>query len=103
MLRSVVSSNPYTDTSLGERRQALHVPRTAMDWVGFLDEGENFISTVPIALDGSCSGIQHYAALLRDEATGARVNILPSDEPADVYGDVAEPRPANGAGRFFKP
>jgi DNA-directed RNA polymerase len=88
-LRSVVSS-PYTDRAWANADKPFMFLRTAMDWVGFLDEGENFISSVPVALDGSCSGIQHYAALLRDEATGARVNILPSDAPADVYGDVAE-------------
>lgn len=64
--------------------------RTAMDWVGFLDEGENFVSHVPIALDGSCSGIQHYAAILRDAEVGARVNLVTHDKPADVYGDVAQ-------------
>jgi DNA-directed RNA polymerase len=88
LLRSVVSA-PCSDRAWANADKPFMFLRTAMDWVGFLDEGENFISSVPIALDGSCSGIQHYAALLRDEATGVRVNILPSDAPADVYGDVA--------------
>lgn len=64
--------------------------RTAIDWVGFLDEGDTFVSHVPIALDGSCSGVQHYAAILRDEATGARVNLIPTEEPGDIYGDVGD-------------
>jgi DNA-directed RNA polymerase len=88
-LRSVVDA-PLTHTGWANADKPFMFLRTAMDWVGFLDEGENFISCVPIALDGSCSGIQHYAALLRDEATGTRVNIIPSDAPADVYGDVAD-------------
>lgn len=89
MLRSVV------DDPLGDRRwQDADKPfmflRTAMDWVGFLDYGEAFISQVPVALDGSCSGIQHYSANLRDEVGGASVNLIPTDEPADVYTEVAE-------------
>lgn len=36
-------------------------------------------------MDGSCNGLQHYAALGRDEAGGAAVNLLPSDAPQDVY------------------
>lgn len=43
---------------------------------------------VPVMLDGSCSGIQHYAALLRDEVSGAAVNLVPSDKPGDLYADV---------------
>lgn len=44
---------------------------------------------VPVMLDGSCSGIQHYAALLRDSSAGAAVNLVPSDKPGDLYEDVA--------------
>ncbi|SKA17445.1 DNA-directed RNA polymerase [Enhydrobacter aerosaccus] len=45
---------------------------------------------VPVMLDGSCSGIQHYSALMRDEKTGAAVNLVPGDHPRDLYGNVAE-------------
>lgn len=44
---------------------------------------------VPVMLDGTCSGIQHYAALLRDEVSGAAVNLVPGDKPGDLYADVA--------------
>ena len=45
---------------------------------------------MPIALDGTCNGLQHYAAMLRDEVGGKAVNLVPSDKPSDVYGDVAK-------------
>ena len=42
------------------------------------------------AQDGSCNGLQHYAALGRD-AKGARaVNIADVDRPQDVYSGIAE-------------
>jgi DNA-directed RNA polymerase len=44
---------------------------------------------VPVMLDGSCSGIQHYAALLRDEVAGKEVNLVPGDRPGDLYATVA--------------
>ncbi len=53
-------------------------------------EGEMPVCRVPVMLDGSCSGIQHYAALLRDEDAGRAVNLVPGDKPGDLYRDVAE-------------
>ena len=44
-----------------------------------------FESCLPVHQDGSCNGLQHYAALGRDEEGGKAVNLLPGDEPADVY------------------
>jgi DNA-directed RNA polymerase len=40
-------------------------------------------------MDGSCSGIQHFSAMLRDKVGGAAVNLVPQDLPADVYQLVA--------------
>ncbi|UTW13369.1 DNA-directed RNA polymerase [Marinobacterium rhizophilum] len=45
---------------------------------------------IPIALDGSCSGIQNLSLAFRDEIGGAAVNIVPSDFPSDIYGLVAD-------------
>jgi DNA-directed RNA polymerase len=43
------------------------------------------VLTAPAQQDGSCNGLQHYAALSRDEDGGRAVNLLPGDRPADVY------------------
>jgi DNA-directed RNA polymerase len=40
--------------------------------------------------DGSCNGLQHYAALGRDVAGGTAVNLMPCEKPMDVYSEVAE-------------
>eukprot|EP00173_Palmaria_palmata_P005218 Plantae.Rhodophyta-Palmaria_palmata.ctg8798.p1 GENE.Plantae.Rhodophyta-Palmaria_palmata.ctg8798~~Plantae.Rhodophyta-Palmaria_palmata.ctg8798.p1 ORF type:complete len:346 (+),score=55.96 Plantae.Rhodophyta-Palmaria_palmata.ctg8798:118-1038(+) len=50
----------------------------------------SFHSTLPVAMDGSCNGLQHYAALGRDASGGLKVNLVPSDRPQDVYTGVAE-------------
>lgn len=60
------------------------------EWAGYCAEGEEYVSRIPIAMDGSCSGIQHFSAMLRDERGGAAVNLIPHDLPADVYRMVAE-------------
>ena len=51
---------------------------------------ETFVSSISCAQDGSCSGIQHYSAMLRDPIGGAAVNLVPSQERQDIYGKVAE-------------
>ncbi|MDO3385991.1 hypothetical protein QWI17_09095, partial [Gilvimarinus sp. SDUM040013] len=61
-----------------------------LEWKGYCEHGDRFVSKLPIAMDGSCSGIQHFSAMLRDEVGGAAVNLVPSDLPADVYGLVAK-------------
>ena len=43
---------------------------------------------LPVHQDGSCNGLQHYAALGRDKPGGLAVNLLPSDRPQDVYSEV---------------
>ncbi|KAJ8672843.1 hypothetical protein QAD02_004103 [Eretmocerus hayati] len=50
---------------------------------------ENFMSGFPIHQDGSCNGLQHYAALGRDQIGAESVNLFPSDRPQDVYSSVA--------------
>lgn len=41
----------------------------------------SFRSRLPVQMDGSCNGLQHYAALSRDEPGGRSVNLLPVDRP----------------------
>ncbi|MCP3681874.1 MAG: hypothetical protein GY861_04215 [bacterium] len=52
-------------------------------------EREEFISYIPCAQDGSCNGIQHYSAMLRDPVGATSVNLMDSDLPSDIYLDCA--------------
>ncbi|KAL2817147.1 hypothetical protein BJX63DRAFT_117452 [Aspergillus granulosus] len=47
-------------------------------------------SRLPIHQDGSCNGLQHYAALGGDREGAQQVNLEPSDRPSDVYSGVAD-------------
>ena len=60
-----------------------------LEWKGYVEQGDSFVSSLAIALDGSCSGLQHFSAMLRDETGGKAVNLIPSEVPQDVYGMVA--------------
>ncbi|KAL3654335.1 DNA-directed RNA polymerase 1, mitochondrial [Castilleja foliolosa] len=50
---------------------------------------ESAISYMPIHQDGSCNGLQHYAALGRDKLGAEAVNLVTGDKPADVYSGIA--------------
>lgn len=60
------------------------------EWQGVQQHGDDWVSALPVAFDGSCSGIQHFSAMLRDERGGRAVNLLPSKEVQDIYRLVAE-------------
>ncbi|XP_025083109.1 DNA-directed RNA polymerase, mitochondrial-like [Pomacea canaliculata] len=51
---------------------------------------EDYICHFPIHQDGSCNGLQHYAALGRDQEGAQSVNLWPYELPQDVYSDVCE-------------
>lgn len=59
------------------------------EWAGYRLAGDAFVSHLPIAMDGTCSGLQHYSALLRDPIGGRAVNLVPADTPSDIYSTVA--------------
>jgi DNA-directed RNA polymerase, mitochondrial len=61
----------------------------AVEWAGYVREGEDFISHIPVAVDGSNSGLQHFSAMLLDPVGGRAVNLLPADRPQDIYKEVA--------------
>ncbi|XP_010470873.1 PREDICTED: DNA-directed RNA polymerase 1, mitochondrial [Camelina sativa] len=50
---------------------------------------EAAISHIPIHQDGSCNGLQHYAALGRDKLGADAVNLVTGEKPADVYAEIA--------------
>jgi DNA-directed RNA polymerase len=46
---------------------------------------EEYISHSAVHVDGSCNGMQHYAALGRDDRGARQVNLADSERPGDVY------------------
>jgi DNA-directed RNA polymerase len=48
------------------------------------------LTSLPVATDATCSGLQILAGLARDKSTARLVNVVPSDKPQDAYAVVAE-------------
>jgi DNA-directed RNA polymerase len=47
-------------------------------------------TSLMVATDATCSGLQILAGLARDASTARLVNVLPSDKPQDAYKVIAE-------------
>jgi DNA-directed RNA polymerase len=68
-------------SAMWELRAALQSPNPA-----------EYKTGIPVHMDATCSGLQHFSALLRDPIGGMYVNLFDSglDEKADIYRKVAE-------------
>ncbi|KAL7424567.1 DNA-directed RNA polymerase [Cryptotrichosporon argae] len=51
---------------------------------------EAYESSLPVHQDGTCNGMQHYAALGGDVRGAKAVNLENGDRPADIYTGVAD-------------
>lgn len=58
--------------------------------VALMHHGWGYESHLPCSADGSCNGLQHLSAILRDERGGRATNLLPASTPQDIYTEVAE-------------
>lgn len=47
-------------------------------------------SRIPVGLDGSCNGLQHFSAMLRDEVGAHATNLTDNGLPSDIYQSVAD-------------
>jgi DNA-directed RNA polymerase len=86
-----IAADPYYDTRWSDADKPFQFLAWCLEWSAFVKAGEpvDFRSRLPVAMDGSCNGLQHFAAMMRDEAGGAAVNLVPSSEPQDVYDRVS--------------
>jgi len=88
MLQSI-NDDPYATTSLwadDKSKKNQSFQRLAAVFELCRTDG---MTQLPVNMDGSCNGIQHWAAISRDPIIGKLVNLVPADEPQDAYAYVA--------------
>lgn len=61
-----------------------------LEWVSYLEIGPSYESHLPIAMDGTCNGLQHLSAMGLDEIGGKATNLIPGTKPEDIYQKVAD-------------
>ena len=60
------------------------------EWKQYKEQGDGFISHIPVSVDGSCNGLQLYSLMLRDEKAGKLVNLTVTERPQDIYQVIAD-------------
>jgi DNA-directed RNA polymerase len=60
------------------------------DYAKVLRVGSEHCSRLICAIDQTCSGLQHWSAVLHDEKGAAEVGMVDKSEPDDVYSKVAD-------------
>ena len=85
-----VAENPTQDLRWIHADEPFMALRFCLEWQGLANEGVGvFKSTMPVHFDATCSGLQHFSALLRDLEGGTHVNLTNSGARQDIYGEVA--------------
>ena len=82
--------DPFGDLWWTEADAPFEFLAACNEWAGWLEHGDGYLSRIPVALDGSCSGIQHFSMALKDEVGGAAVNLTAAEKPADIYSLVMD-------------
>lgn len=84
-----IADNPLDRLEWTEADSPWEFLAFCFEWSEYQAKGEAFLSRLAVAFDGSCSGLQHFSAMLRDEVGGSAVNLVPSNVVQDIYGLVA--------------
>jgi len=89
-----VATDPLSNKWWWEADEPWKFLSFCFDYAGYVESGysKDYESYTAVALDGSCSGIQHFSALLLDERGSLATNVINGnkDIPADIYGEVAK-------------
>lgn len=90
LIRAIVE-DPISNMQWGEADKPYQFLAFCYEWER-CDFGRdpNAIGHLPVGLDGSCNGLQHFSAMLRDEVGAKATNLMDSELPEDIYGEVAK-------------
>ncbi len=73
-----------------EADKPLSALAVAFELLRYQVHGDEMVSHLPIPMDGSCNGLQHFSAMLQDSVGAKATNLAPGDMPSDIYQEVAD-------------
>lgn len=90
-----IAADPFSNTWWHTADDPFQFYAFCVEWAGYVaaarkGEGEEYVCSLPCAMDGTCNGLQHFAAMLRDQSGGEAVNLVPQDRPQDIYQRIAD-------------
>jgi len=83
-------SDPVGHTGWAEADAPLQFLAWCVEYAEWRRAPQTFVSRIPVGLDGSCNGLQHFSAMLRDSVGGRATNLVPGSRPNDIYQQVAD-------------
>ena len=88
-----VAEDPYSNRWWHDADKPWQFLAFCFEWECFKEceaLGDIFVSHLPVAMDGTCNGLQIFSLMLRDPEGGRATNLLPFDRPQDIYAIVAD-------------
>ncbi len=83
------ANDPVSNRGWTEADKPWQFLAACVEWTGYCTDGSGYETGLPVLVDGSCNGIQHFSAMLRDSEAGKHVNLTPNAKPGDIYAAVA--------------
>ena len=87
------AEHPLDNTHWADADEPFCFLAACFEWQGYKQQGDAYESRCAVALDGSCSGIQHYSAMLHDTVGALATNVIcedPTQGKRDIYEEVAK-------------
>lgn len=86
------SKAPLQDTWWASADDPVQFLAFILEWGAWCDAGNDYtyVSHLPVSVDGTCNGLQHFSAMFRDEIGGSAVNLVPTERPADIYEHISD-------------
>jgi Mitochondrial DNA-directed RNA polymerase len=88
-----VARRPFDNLWWTEADSPLQFYAACVEWANLMDaveRGEDYVCALPVSIDGTCNGLQHFSAMLRDERLASAVNVVATSTPGDIYAEIAE-------------
>lgn len=85
-----IASDPVNHREWCAADKPLQFLAWVLEYARLQAEGADFVSHLPISMDGSCNGLQNLSAMLRDEVGGQATNLTANTAMVDIYQIVAD-------------
>lgn len=84
-----IADDPIANRQWTEADSPFQFLAWCFEFAQFVREPKKFVSRLALGQDGSCNGLQHFSAQLRDAVGGLATNLIPSSTQQDIYKLVA--------------
>jgi DNA-directed RNA polymerase, mitochondrial len=85
----VTAADPFDDLWWTKADSPFCFLAACHELAAYYADPDAYVCHLPVSIDGSCSGLQHYSAMLRDAEGAVYVNLIAAQEPMDVYKEVS--------------